>query len=340
MSYPEKFKPYFVKNPFLFLYLKILDFLFFSTKKKEHKKIKKILIVNLAHLGDVILTTSLIPIIKKKYKNVRVGFLTASTNKELLKDHIFLDYLHYFDHLKNNRSDNHFVRKIYLHLLSLTKVFFEIKKIGYDVSIDVSCFYPNTHLLTSAALIPKRIGFINGGGGRLISNPFCADLSLYFTQDLLKLLAPLNIIHKDYHNTIPSLYFSKSNQSLPKGKFWIFHPFSIEKKKNLPNSFWRTLYLFFLSHGAEVVFTGSGEYEKNQIDLILSGDYTRNYADTLSIADVCELVKASQGVVCVDTMIAHLAKTYRKKNFTLFTIQTFINRWHDVLSENFSYFSY
>lgn len=340
MSYPEKFKPYFVKNPFLFLCLKIFDCLFFTHKKKDNKKIKKILLINLAHLGDVILTTSLIPVIKKRYTNAKIGFLTASTNKDLLKDHICLDYLHFFDHFKNNRSNNHFVRKVYLHLLSCSKAFFQIKKVKYDASIDLSSYYPNTHLLTSIALIPRRIGFINGGGGNLLTDPFSADLSLYFTQDILKLLSPLNIIHKGYHNIVPFLFFSKSNLAIPKGRFWIFHPFSIEKKKNLPNFFWKQLHLFFLSHGVEVVFTGNGHHEKSEIDKILSGHYARNYADQLTIGDLSELIKASQGVVCVDTMIAHLAKTYRKKVFTLFRIETFINRWHDVLSENFSYFSY
>jgi len=70
---------YLVKNPFLFGYLWLTDAFFslFIRKKKENKTIdspKKILVSNIAHFGDVIIATSVLPVIKKAFPAMEIGF--------------------------------------------------------------------------------------------------------------------------------------------------------------------------------------------------------------------------------------------------------------------------
>ena len=108
---------YLARNPCLYLYLKVLDafFSFIKVFKKTSAfelSPKKILIIQLAHKGDVIMTTSILPIIKKAYPMATVGMLIGSWSKEVVQEHPLVDILHILDHPKLNRSDKSLIKKI------------------------------------------------------------------------------------------------------------------------------------------------------------------------------------------------------------------------------------
>ena len=231
--------PYLAKNPYLYLYLKCIDFLFFILKifKKaplKHSPPENILVIQLAHKGDVIIATSVLPLIKEKYPKAKIGMLMGSWSKEIIHNHTLVDFVHIFDHPKLNRSHCSFIKKLILSIRQLSQLIKDLKKHHYDISIDLSCYYPNSHFLTWRSNIPQRIGYQSGGGSPLLTDSLKwtyqrKHMSLYHL-DLLKCL-DISSNAADYlksHLPPPSteLFEKLKIQYQLKEPFLIFHPYS------------------------------------------------------------------------------------------------------------------
>ena len=57
----------------------------------------KILIIQTAFLGDLIISTSLVETLKKIYPNARIDFVVKKGNEKILKDHPLVQDIFLFD---------------------------------------------------------------------------------------------------------------------------------------------------------------------------------------------------------------------------------------------------
>jgi ADP-heptose:LPS heptosyltransferase len=334
MNHPLKRVSYLVRNPFLYLYLKCLDcflsFLkIFYFPSKTKKTPQNILIIQFAHKGDAILATSILPLIKKRYPETKISMLVGSWSKELLHQHPDIDFLHLFDHPKLNRSTLSFLKKWLVAFKQFFPLIQNLKKCHYTHSIDLSCYYPNSHILTWLASIPERIGYESGGGGPLLthSHPWHyikQHMSLYYA-DLLK---NLNIFPEGKKPLKNSLYPTPSKESFAqletkfslKKPFLIFHPYSGYSLKHWQDSEWKKLLSAFKYSCYTIVFTGASSQERASIDAIIKGaDHALNLAGLLSFEELKSLVFSSRALIAVDTMIGHLAASYNIPTITLFS---------------------
>lgn len=305
----------FVKNPFLKTYLIIQNIIFSPFIRKKGcavNKVEKILICNLAHLGDVVLVTSIVPSLIKKYPNAKISFLVSSYSKVVVEALPYVYKIHLFDHLKLNRSSKFLFSKC----IAFIRTFFiaqrEIKNEKYDVSIDPYLFYPNSHFLTYSSKVRRRIGYESGGGGSFLTDIYqINDLHhvTYFNNFLLKSLgAELNENNPFYK---PYLSFLDDLNIKPPISYWIFHPFSGEEKKNIPISFWTDLLEFFSAKKQYVIFTGKSNQEASRINKIIGkNEYGINLVSKLTFTKFCFYIKNAKGVVCIDTASLHIALGY------------------------------
>lgn len=323
--------PYLIKNPFLFLYLKCLDLFFlcikfFKSISTEKNQVEKILVVQLAHKGDVIIATSILPLIKQSYPHAKIGILISTSSKDIIQNHPLIDCIHFFDHPKLNRSNNFFIKKCILAIHQLMPLVKEIKQQHYDVSIDLSCYYPNSHYLTWLCNIPRRIGYISGGGSPLLTDSIKwtyqqKHMSLYHL-DLLKFL---NIYSNAVHhlkshlpNYSPHLFELLKIRYPIKEPFLIFHPYSGNALKHWSNDKWKQLTKSFIDSPYTILFTGGSKEERFLISNIIKDiPNAINLAGDLSFQELQALVILSSAVVSVDTMIGHLAANYDIPSVTL-----------------------
>ena len=132
---------------------------------------RRILLANGAHLGDVLLSTAVLPAIKTAFPDAEIGFLIGSWSREVLADHPLVARLHFVDHWKLNRSgaapspegspsppdaDGGAARNPRAH--------------GYDTAIDLYYFFPNCIPLLWQAGVRTRIGYASGGFGPLLTH--------------------------------------------------------------------------------------------------------------------------------------------------------------------------
>lgn len=331
---PIKHK-YHVKNIFLFSFLKSIDALswvYFKIFKKKNfdqnllKNPKKILLSNIAHLGDVLISTSVIPILKQNYPNVKIGFVCSKTSKQIIENNPNIDKIYTLDHWYLNRSRKTFFKKL-IHYYKTRKIAInQIKKDNYDLAIDLYYYFPNTIYLLHNAKIPIKIGYSSGGFKNFLNKslPWIEQNKhvSFYLFDLLKILS-INL------GSMPIVKFElpllkKEDQSQPKyqeiiknlpDEYFLFHIGAGSDKKMWPSSKWRELAQKVTKEKKmKILFTGRGENESNIINQIIE-DQTGikdqisliNLSDKLDLSSLIEIIKKAKVVVCVDSLVLHLA---------------------------------
>lgn len=312
---------YLVKNPFLFFYLKSVDicfsFLFFFKKKlQKNKKYHRILISNIAHMGDCVIATSVLPAIKNKYPHCDIGFLTGSWNKEVIIDHPMVKWVHFVNHPLLDRGQSKILKKIYRFLLNFVRVIQEIKKIKYDAAVDLRPFYPNSIFLLFFTKIPQRIGFSSAGFSAFLTDIYhWKHLKKHISYSYLDLLTSLEIYDlSKLKSYLPHLQnYNNGNPKTPQDSFVVFHLFSGDSKKDWDMDKWKKLSHKFLDLGFLIVMTGKGTDQRLKIEKEFNfSDKIINLCDNLNIKGLSEVILHSKLVVSVDTLTGHLAAAFNK----------------------------
>jgi len=125
--------------------------------------LKKILIIQTAFIGDVILATPLIEKLHQYYPDAQIDFLLRKGNEGLLRAHPYLNNVIIWDKKKNK-------------LLHLWHILNQIRKNRYDTVINLQRFL-STGLLTAFSKGKEKIGFNK--------NP----MSFLFTKKVVHLLS-------------------------------------------------------------------------------------------------------------------------------------------------------
>lgn len=117
---------------------------------------QKILIIQTAFIGDVVLATAIVEKLHNHFPSCSIDFLLRKGNETLLIDHPFLHEVLVWD--KKNRK--------YRNLLDLL---IRIRKTKYDIVINVQR-YGATGILTAFSGATKTIGFDKNPFSFLFSN--------------------------------------------------------------------------------------------------------------------------------------------------------------------------
>lgn len=124
---------------------------------------RKILVVQLDHLGDAVLTSPLVARLRSAYPHARIDLLASPSNHEVFEadphvDHVWLAARNWFD--RQGR------RAMLSAVWSLGR---SLRGTGYDLGIDVRGDILSVLVLALAG-IPRRVGWSMGGGGFLLTD--------------------------------------------------------------------------------------------------------------------------------------------------------------------------
>lgn len=132
--------------------------------------LERILLIQLHHLGDVVLTTPAIRAARRRYPHARIDFLTGSLGAQALHDNPHLDNVLVAPSLRALRA------------------------VRYDAVADMHSV-PRTALYTFVTRAPLRVG-IRGRGPRNLAYTQLLpreERAVYMARQKLRLLAPLGI---------------------------------------------------------------------------------------------------------------------------------------------------
>jgi len=315
--------------------------------------IKRILLLNGAHIGDVIISTSLIPVLRSAYPDAEIGFLAGSWSSSVIKNHPEITYTHEIDHWRLNRSNSSLLAKLIRHWITSTKGLRQVRKIKYDVALALHCWYPDFVPLALRANIPVRIAF-----DQSLFAPFATHRVAFPPEDFLTqgarlacILNPLPEINKKdlsrRRSTLaPSTPAAEGEvlrllnlpAELGSMSYSVIHIGSGEPARELPIEFWRRV-AQELSRNQLVLFTGRGEREQRQIAAIMKGLHgCVSACDKLSWNGFVAAVRHATMLYGVESMAGHVAGAVGTPCTVVYTGTAGVARWRPD-SENCTVFT-
>jgi heptosyltransferase-2 len=141
----------------------------------------KILVIQTAFLGDVVLTTPLLAALKERFPSAHLSVLVVPRTEPILSGHPAVDQVLTYDKKGEQRG--------WLGLIRTAK---RLAMNGFDL-----CLLPHrsirSALLARLAGIPRRIGFRGSPGSLLYTDRVTRDPSLHEVDRNLSLLLPLGV---------------------------------------------------------------------------------------------------------------------------------------------------
>jgi heptosyltransferase II len=262
------------------------------------KAFNKILIIQTAFLGDVILATPVIEKLHQYFPDAKIDFLLRKGNESLLKGHPFLRQILILDKKNKYQSLWHHIKLI--------------RKEKYDLVINIQRF-ATSGLITLFSGAKQTIGFDK--------NPFSALFSKRVTHEIgtkgnlqheaernISLIAHLT----DYKLTRPKLYLSEEDflkvSKYKARKYLCIAPASVWFTKQFPADKW-VAFIKKLPEDYQVYLLGApGDQEVCEKIRMASGrNNVTNLAGHLSLLESSSLMKDALLTYVNDSAPMHLA---------------------------------
>ena len=299
-----------------------------------------ILLMNGAHIGDLIVATSVIPIIRSAFPSAEIGVVTGSWSRMVVQDHPGVKYVYCVDHWLFNRSSDSLFQKIVRFRKTRRQALKEIRRQQFDVAISLYVHFPDFLDISWAAGIPVRIGFTESLLSSLATDlvdkpnhPF-----MHQGERLAELLRVLPIDPSNFwlrrstlapgdDHSIQEVCAVLQVQSLEGIHYSILHMGTGAKERELPRSFWREL-AEKLSPSHILLFTGRGEREEENITSVISGlTHCVNACNRLSWSGFVEAVRHAELLYGVESMAGHVAGAVRTKCIVVYAGAAGVARW-------------
>ena len=275
---------------------------------------KKILIIRLSSIGDVILTTPLIRAVKNKYPNAQIDFVIKDIFADVVRTNLYLNNLYVYSKKENN----------------LKEIKQKIKAEKYDLIIDIHKNFRSLYL---------RFG---SGAKKTVHHKKYILIRTLLVKWKINLFKEIIPSFKRYFNAVKSLEIEYDGLGtdliIPKentdnikkilvkdGKeenqlFVALCPgASFDNKRWKPEGFAEVADYLIKEKNAFIGFLGG----KEDLDLChniknLMDSKSFNYAGKFKILESAALLKESDMVITNDTGLMHIAQTQKKPVIAIF----------------------
>lgn len=256
----------------------------------------KVLIIQTAFLGDVILATPLIENIHEHFPNAQIDFLLKKGNEALLKEHPFLRKTYVFDKSRKRKSMMELIRSI--------------RKEQYDLVI-------NLHRFASSGLITTLSGAKETRG--FTKNPFSFLYSKRVPHELGKgqheVDRNLSLISDlvEVPQRRPQLYPSQADLDFvsqwKNEAYFCLAPASVWFTKQAPPAVWQYVMEKFDEDGVQFYLLGGpADYDLCEgIKLVSQRNNVHNLAGKLSLMQSAALMKDAKRNFVNDSGPLHIA---------------------------------
>ena len=272
--------------------------------------VNRVLIIQTAFIGDVILATSLIEEVRRRHPQAKIQFLLRTGNESLLKDHPHLEKLWVWDK-KGGK---------YRNLLRLVK---EIKQYKFDAILNIQRFF-SSGLFTTLIPAKVKIGFKQNPMSWLFDKKIDhqiphlhPDVSYGAYHEVQRNIQLLNALdgetHIDHDPKVyaPKLYFTESSkvQSFVQdaGQYVVLAPTSVWATKEWPMRKWRELVDELVKNYSVFIIGAPADREKSQ-ELKLNF-LVKNLCGELSLLESAQLMRGAHRVFVNDSAPLHLASS-------------------------------
>lgn len=290
--------------------------------KVESENPQNILFISLAHLGDALIGSYVLPLIQERYPNAKIDVLAGEWCKPVLENNPYIRELIFFNHFRMNRSEISIWKKILMHIKSSRSALKTIRSNHYNLSIEGRISHPNGNLLSYRGKIKRRIGFGSGGFGALLTDEilFPQNPNFHMLDAILEELKVIGI-NKSLQDIKP--YFNVSDKNISGSKVvsdYMKEPFVIlhveTGKDYIPErlinkKFWLEIIRIVLSNSdLKVIVCGTSQMSSELFEFFLSNI---DEAKGRIVSAVCKLLleeffllsQNALAAITVDSLAAH-----------------------------------
>jgi lipopolysaccharide heptosyltransferase II len=311
---------------------------------------KVILLVQLDHLGDAIISTAMLPALRARYPQASIEVLSGAWNREMFEalpevDRVHVSRVNRFARtgLPIGGTGNILLRMGRLAWIPATFYWgLILRRRKVELGIDVRGEFPVALILWLCGA-RRRLGWECGGGGFLLTDSAEFEADRPEVESRAALLAALGIPPPPSGLQRPSFHPSAaarrriaqalaelSGHEPTTGPLVVLHIGAGTPAKAWPVEHWRELLgRIIVSHGAQVLLVGSPR-DRIIADRILGGRAWPGVADwtgRLSIVELAALFERADVLVGTDSGPAHLAAAVSTAVVVLFSGTNSPRQW-------------
>jgi ADP-heptose:LPS heptosyltransferase len=278
--------------------------------------IRSILLVQLDHLGDAILSTGLLRGLRGAYPEARIDVLASPANAE------FFELLVEVDRVFVSRVTRFGGGHVFGWIWSMLHWGWRLRRQAYDLAIDARGDFPAAVILRLCGA-PVRLGWGSGGGGFLLTHQADFVWGRHEVLSRQALLHQLGIAPPDAEPAWPPLVAASSaareamHQTLdPTRPLMVLHVGAGTSAKRWSAEHWRELIgRLLLADDLCIVLVGSAA--EGQCLGAFRG--LRNWCGKLSIDELTALIERADLLIGGDSAPAHLAAAVGTPALVLFS---------------------
>ncbi|MBP2632298.1 MAG: rfaQ 1 [Firmicutes bacterium] len=264
----------------------------------------KILVVSIAYMGDVVLSTPVTRSLKKQFPSATIDLLVQPLAKDAAKHNPYVDHVLVYE--REHAHENKATLQNFIHLLQSK---------NYDLALslndDLICA-----MLTGLSGARYRIGYENDSQTKFFTHTIKAQKKiLHQTEKQLQILKPLGLIHQDSHiefnisdNEMTNLYHKLDLTATE--SIVVLCPFSSHAHKNWTVDNWVSV-IKHLTKRIKCILIGS-EKELSAIQSMntKADNVALIAAGKLTLGESAALIKSAQLFITVDTGPMHIAQAF------------------------------
>ena len=322
------------KNPKYKKFIKSIDYfgdyIFFYKKKKKLKKekVKKILVIRLDHIGDVVLLSSFLRNLKNNFPSSEITVLCREMTKDVVECIPYIDNIQILNTPWLSRNDENSWKDVLKFIIKNYK--------KYDLAYDLRG-KPIHNIIIS--LIGKySIGYGHFGFGFLLNKEIIwENKSKHVLDRNLDTIRALNLpvdsgklelkIDEKYYKTLKNkLDFIDFNKDF----IILCHPLSGNKCKNWLFSYWNDLNNLILKENKNIkIIYGGSKNDYDEINKYINIDNKKisNIAGRLSLKEYFALIDLCNLLISVDTFTVHVRASFNKPLIGIYSGTNYLYEW-------------
>jgi len=275
--------------------------------------VKRVLVVKLRHLGDVLLTTPFFSVLKKRLPHAEIDAYVYKEAAPMLEEHPAIREI-----LKYDRA---WKKSGWMQRLSReAAILLEIRRRRYDLVLNLTEG-------DRGAMVARVSGakIRAGVDPRKVYTHVAKSCPTprHTVERQLDLLRRIGIFpeseERELFWKIPSAAEEAMRKKVPWERFILVHPAARWRFKCWPEEKMRQVAQHFLEKGEKLVFTaGPDSVEREMVERIVRGLDVCNLAGQLSLQELGALIQRATLLLCVDSVPFHMASALKRPVVALF----------------------
>ena len=266
---------------------------------------KRVLIIRLSAIGDVVFASPLVAACKKKYPEAEIDWLAEGVVRPLLNELPGLNKVILWP--RQEWQDLWREKRLFALLSAVATFRRKLRDRNYDLVIDAQGLVKSAFLawLTGSH---QRIGFKSKEpNGMFLTERYEKSITPRISSEYLALADTLGW---DTSNFEMVLGLSASDDSratdiAPEGPYVVIAPFTTRPQKHWTHAHWRALIGRLADAGHRVACLG-GPGDREEAVTLLNGLPIMNWVGSYPLGVSASLVKQAAGVIGVDTGLTHM----------------------------------